>query len=247
MYAKVLTKERLRLVDDENPQDSYDKSAFRARVMALVDRFANRKISKLAELCKIPVSTLRKYTEAKSVPGADILVLIAKGTGVNLEWLATGEGPMFPGEIVAFKKNDDEILIPFFDIHAAAGNGLNAPDHESSLPPIAFKRAWLQGMGVTNTTYLQFLYAYGPSMEPKIRDQDFLLIDRDPDAVKALRDGVWVIREGNEIKVKRLQKVLGNLRVISDNPEWPVYTVPLDVVGTAIEIIGRVIWSGQRH
>jgi phage repressor protein C with HTH and peptisase S24 domain len=84
-------------------------------------------------------------------------------------------------------------------------------------------------------------------MEPTIRDGDFLMIDRDPDVVAALRDGIWVIREDNEVKVKRLQKASGSLRIISDDATWPPYSVSLTDVGSAVVVLGRVVWSGKRH
>jgi transcriptional regulator with XRE-family HTH domain len=49
-----------------------------------------------AQRCGIGDSTMRKYMQG-SLPGLDTAVVIAKGAGVRLEWLATGEGPMAEG------------------------------------------------------------------------------------------------------------------------------------------------------
>jgi phage repressor protein C with HTH and peptisase S24 domain len=220
----------------------YARERFLERLQRVIDELANGRVSELARMTGIKDGTIRNYQNRPSLPTTDVLVQIAKGAGVRLEWLATGEGPMLRG-----KEHDDEILIPFFDVRAAAGDGLSAPDYESPLPPMIFKRAWLQALDISSTTHLQFLYAQGKSMEPTIRDGDFLMIDRDPDVVAALRDGIWVIREDNEVKVKRLQKASGSLRIISDDATWPPYSVPTAEIGTTLIVLGRVIWSGKRH
>jgi phage repressor protein C with HTH and peptisase S24 domain len=191
-------------------------------------------------------STIRGWLRRERDPKRKDIADLATALGVNLLWLVTGEGPMKPGEVVPFKR-DDEILIPFFNIRAAAGDGLSAPDYEQPLPPISFKRAWLLALDVSSTTHLEFLFAKGKSMEPTIRDGDYLLIDRDPDGIKGLREGIWVIREDSEVKVKRLQRAGGIVRVISDDPTWPPYSVPTAEIGTTLIVLGRVIWSGKRH
>jgi phage repressor protein C with HTH and peptisase S24 domain len=224
----------------------YPRNAFVARLQSIIDIAADRKISTLSRLTGVPDSTLRGYKSGKALPTLDNLTAICSGTGVNLTWLATGDGPMFPGEVIPIRR-DDEVLIPFFDVRAAAGDGLTCPDYESPLPPMTFKRAWLQALDISSTTHLQFLYAQGKSMEPTIRDGDYLLIDRDPDGIKGLREGIWVIREDSEVKVKRLQKAGGVVRVISDDPTWPPYSVPTAEIGTTLIVLGRVIWSGKRH
>lgn len=51
-----------------------------------------------AKKCGFGDSVLRPYLKGVALPGLEKLVLIAKTAGVNIEWLATGEGPMRPGE-----------------------------------------------------------------------------------------------------------------------------------------------------
>lgn len=46
----------------------------------------------------IPDPTLRSCLRRRSVPRMDVVVQIAAGTGVSLEWLATGSGPKYPIE-----------------------------------------------------------------------------------------------------------------------------------------------------
>lgn len=45
----------------------------------------------------IPLGVLKKYEQAVSVPGGEALAAIAR-TGVNMTWLLTGEGEMWPAK-----------------------------------------------------------------------------------------------------------------------------------------------------
>lgn len=49
----------------------------------------------LAACTGIPIGVLKKYERAVSVPGGEALAAIAR-TGVNMTWLLTGEGEMWP-------------------------------------------------------------------------------------------------------------------------------------------------------
>ena len=54
-------------------------------------------VSAFASKCGLLEGSIRQYL-AGSVPGTDKLVAMARGSGVRIEWLATGEGPMRSGE-----------------------------------------------------------------------------------------------------------------------------------------------------
>lgn len=56
-------------------------------------------VSSFGKKCGIGESTLRQYLKG-GTPGLDKVIAIAEASGVNIEWLATGEGPMRPGESV---------------------------------------------------------------------------------------------------------------------------------------------------
>ena len=56
-------------------------------------------ISALSRSCDMPQSTLSGYVNGAREPRASDLVTIARATGVNIEWLATGEGPMRPDPV----------------------------------------------------------------------------------------------------------------------------------------------------
>ena len=73
--------------DEEDKADE----GFRSRLKSLVGEHGS--IAALARLCGIGESTLRKWVDGPSEPNRARLVSIARGAGVSLVWLATGEGP----------------------------------------------------------------------------------------------------------------------------------------------------------
>jgi len=72
---------------------------------------------KFSKLCGISQSNLNKYLSGKTLPGLETLIEIARVSGVNLNWLVTGHGPMKgiyskpePPEDLALKRRPFEDL-----------------------------------------------------------------------------------------------------------------------------------------
>ena len=82
-------------------------------------------------------------------------------------------------------------------------------------------------------------------MEPTLRADDLVLIDRSthrPD-----REGIYVMRLGEMLLVKRLQAIPGDkVRIISDNPAFDSWTLDLTRLVEEVKIYGRVIWAGRK-
>lgn len=74
-------------------------------------------------------------------------------------------------------------------------------------------------------------------MAPTIVDQDLLLIDCGAPLARA---GLYAIRNGDEIEVRRLAIAPGSARIVvrADNPAYPGAT---EVDASAIEIVGRIL------
>ncbi len=63
-----------------------------------------------------------------------------------------------------------------------------------------------------------------------------------------ISDGTYVMKYDNNLLVKRLQVLpKGIITVKSDNTMYEPWEINKeDINGTDIELIGRVVWSGQR-
>jgi len=135
--------------------------------------------------------------------------------------------------------DDAYFLVPRYDVHASAGNGhVVYEELEHSLGQ-AFRMDWLRRKGLRGMA-LRCIYAKGDSMCPVICDGFSLVLDTDQTTVQ---DGkIYVIRYGDEIRVKYLHKRFdGGLIIRSENKlEFPDVEVKADDM-RHIEVLGRVV------
>lgn len=134
---------------------------------------------------------------------------------------------------------DDFAKIPFYKTFASAGFGAVNGDIYKPDDYIGFSHAWLSNIGLLKKN-LAVIIASGDSMQPTINNSDLILINRIDTNPK---DGnIYVIRQGEQLWVKRVQGIVGGVRLISDNKE--IYA-PVDITfheNLDFEIIGRVVY-----
>ncbi|MGF1689323.1 helix-turn-helix transcriptional regulator [Photobacterium japonica] len=133
--------------------------------------------------------------------------------------------------------NEEFVLVPGYQIHVSAGHGTSAIDAPVKRY-LAFRRKYIQHRKL-DPNKLAVIFAKGDSMEPTIKDSDSLLIDLN--AQKPLDGKIFVVRLGDELYAKRIQKSFdGSLRLISDNKEYSPIEVPTNQLDQLC-IIGRVV------
>ena len=134
------------------------------------------------------------------------------------------------------------VAVPRLALGASAGPG-RIVGEERERPAIAFPPEVLRALGAGRTDALSLIQVEGESMQPTLADGDDILVDRD-DGAGRLRDGIYVLRIGDVLLVKRIAlKPGGGIAVRSDNPLSPDLD---DVEPESLTVIGRVIWSGGR-
>ena len=156
---------------------------------------------------------------------------------------STGEGCAFDvqGRPVDI---DEFVFIPLYDVALSAGHGAWADD----IPPkstLAFRRDWLEAFVTTDFNNLSVVMVKGDSMAGVLNDKDAILVDHSRTEAS---DGLYALRIGNEIFVKRVQRLPHALRITSANPEYDPFEVPLqngDSSDNSVSIIGKVVWLGR--
>ncbi len=140
------------------------------------------------------------------------------------------------------RKGDELMAIPFYNAFTSAGFGVL---NETDCTPddfIGLSSQWLWHKGLYKDNLL-FILACGDSMEPTIRNNDMLLINR---SATVPRDGkIYVLRLGEQLLVKRVQSLVNGMRLISDNLE--LYQ-PIDVLYNDefnAEVLGQVVFIGH--
>jgi len=110
---------------------------------------------------------------------------------------------------------------------------------------ISFKPEWLNKEIGVNPNDVFLMLVDGDSMYPTLKNGAMIMVNKN---FSGLCDGIYVMRYEQNLLVKRLQMLPnGIIKVKSDNniyEPWEINKENLD--GTDIEIIGRVVWSGQR-
>ncbi|MEP3051125.1 MAG: S24 family peptidase [Erythrobacter sp.] len=132
--------------------------------------------------------------------------------------------------------------VPRIDVGASAGPGAmpgSGPGAEAPFDAFRFSRRWLAEQGLEGAQ-LSAITVTGDSMEPLLNDGDEILVDR---STRAFRDGVHVVRLGDNLMVKRVANAgAGRISLLSQNLAYP----PVDVGEDELEIIGRVVWKSGR-
>lgn len=133
--------------------------------------------------------------------------------------------------------------IPRLTVQASAGPGAVEPQELRS-DTMGFSDRMLRDLAGGDPSGLSLIAVVGDSMEPTLSDGDDILVNR-LDAGDRLRDGIYVLRMGDGLHVKRIACGPGRSRVtiISDNDAYPAWQ---DVELKAVVLIGRVVWGGKR-
>lgn len=197
-----------------------------------------------------------------AIPTADYLVKIQEVTGCDLNWLLTGKGLPYldkarPENAGAFPVSNtgsgavdtlgnpvdlrEFVFIPRYSVEAAAGHG-QAVNDEKPLFCMAFRRYWIENYVTRQTDKLSVIAVKGDSMEGILNHGDNILINH---AETEPRDGLYVLRIGNDLFVKNIQRLPGRLLVKSANPLYEPFEIDLTADNTDIAIIGRVEWFGR--
>jgi phage repressor protein C with HTH and peptisase S24 domain len=201
---------------------------------------------RVRELTGLHPNTLANY-EAGRVPDSAFVVRFCDAYGVNEAWLLSGRGEKLRAGGMGdsgreFRRDgspaeDAAISVPLLDVRAGAGEGQLVWDEQPEAK-IVFPRAMLNRMGVSPLD-ARLLTAKGDSMLPSIVDGSLILIDVgdiEP------REDIFVLRYGDAILVKRLQRRLGGaIALRSDNPIYGEEELRADVAHD-LQIIGRVRW-----
>ena len=203
----------------------------------------------LAEKSKVPQGTISRIITGKSRdPKNDILDKLANALDTNTAQLRNdrSNGTLTSRASSSRRNNyasSDFTLVPNYVVEAAAGHGSEVIDEEQD-GLLAFRRDWIEDRMGLDPDQLKAIQASGDSMVPTIHDGDVLLLNMEYDRVSG--DGIYVIRQDNQLIVKRLSvQVGGTIRVQSDNAAYETQEISMEVSAN-LAIIGRVVWIGRK-
>lgn len=186
----------------------------------------------LAKALGVAQSVIGGYNRRNTVP-LEQCIKIAERTGVSLDWLILGKGEMQGSTGGAAEFDDaDAVWVPLYDVEVSASSGIEVYG-ERIIQRVPFAKSWLHSEGLY-ARHLACLPVHGDSMEPTLQHGDIVLVNHE----KTRGDGVFVIRMGNALRVKRLQWLAnGDLRISSDNAIYEPEQVNPDDLGEQFAIL----------
>lgn len=126
------------------------------------------------------------------------------------------------------------MLVPRLAVAASAGPGATVDD-EVMIGVEAIDRGIARRLGLIDGA-ASVIRVRGDSMAPGLLSGDHLVVDQ-RDVRPNARGGLYVIRIGDALMVKRVRAGVGGLVATSDNPTAP------PVPDGFIAVIGRVVWQ----
>lgn len=228
------------------------RSEFSERVSELTKPFGS--IAKAAKALKIAPNTLSRLRRGENEPTASVLLALADGLNVSMEYLLGLSDEPQPRTILGSKPA--HVLVPVFHAAAAAGAGAQNGDvHKAE--PFPFPAAFIEKCG-GHPASAESLRASGDSMEPTIASGALLIVDASQREVpkflsrqkKAPRkplpqDPIYVFVQDGHLRLKRLRLLDedGTVAIISDN----IAVHPPEFARISeLDVLAKVIWWDNR-
>ena len=160
---------------------------------------------------------------------------------INPWWLLTGKGQMLLKENNLVISNDNNYNIDLLSVRAGAGEGIYNYVIET-VDTISLDKNFFRTP--INTNKVKGIQVDGDSMEPTLRDGDYVLID---ETTTFGVNGIYAIQLGGQILIKRLQfKMDGTVLIISDNSKYQSETFNPIENQLPFQVLGLKVLSVQR-
>ena len=243
-------QDRIEVANDQVPGANLVDESGAERLREAVKRAGGA--AKVARESGVPAATLKSYLQGRSMRRGT-LVALSKATDVSLAWLAGGEGEMAPAPRLMVSMHhvgaEDRpvpaaglppgyVAIPRYNVQASAGSGTD-PGNPQIVEYIAYSENYLRTHLRRRAEHLLLVEARGDSMEPAIQNGDVLTVDITP-GQPLEHGGLYVLRVGDNLLVKRVEQRLQSLVLHSDNPRYAPETVTHNDPDH-LHVVGRVL------
>ena len=135
------------------------------------------------------------------------------------------------------------ITLDVYEQQVSAGTGALVVSEEKS-NDIVFSEAFISNELGVNPANIFLMPVKGDSMYPTLRNGALVMVNR---VEQFTGDSIYVFRYDGQLMVKRLQFSKDGLTVVSDNDTYKEWNLTKsEISSNDFEIIGEVVWSGQR-
>lgn len=197
----------------------------------------------LANKIETNLSSIKAMAVGRKIITPKIASDIERTTGISASWLLLGTGNMFDKPAGTLSKafgdnSGSRYTISYYpDIKASAGNGY-CNSEISDVEIISLPKAIINHK--VNTGKIDAIRVHGDSMTPTIRENDIIFIATN--MTEVYDNKIYVIRYGDEIRVKRIFKRRGEKILLrSDNQAFP--DEEISIHDDEVAILGQVIYN----
>lgn len=189
-------------------------------------------------------ATISDYEKNKRNPDIDTLRAMAFMSGVTVEWLLTGNGPMTREETVeqAAARDSGGVLYTgdFREVNVYDIGSIKGPGDFPGTEPVDVMVIPGKDFAVGQVA----IRVKGEGMRPTVNDGATVGVDPDDrKIVSGCLYIVWLNYEG--ATVKRIFVYPDSIVLNPDNPAFPSTSIPTEHIGEDF-IIGKVVWIYQR-
>ncbi|WP_375322761.1 S24 family peptidase [Aliivibrio logei] len=200
----------------------------------------------------------KQLDELKILTGTSKIIELANALGVARNtiqnWRTRGKIPeriLIKAQQVAdggvnhsvINNENKYIELDFYDVEVSAGSG-SLVVQEKQPEGIAFSNTFITNDLGVKPSNIFLMPVRGDSMIPTLQNQALIMVNRIEDFTG---DGIYVFRFDGQLMVKRLQFTKTGLSIVSDNQTYKPWELTRKEMTTFdFEIIGEVVWAGQK-
>lgn len=185
------------------------------------------------------------------------ILAVSAALGIRPRWLEYGEEPKEEADQIdvstlpaplAQKITSYRALVSIerFDIAGSMGPGTEPPDLHNIVDAMTLDASWVrQNLAYTAIDNIKLISGRGDSMAPTILNGDPLLVDIGITSVEC--DAIYFFLMAGQLHIKRIQRHLDGLSILSDNDRYRPIEVPADREDE-LKIFAQVIygWNGKK-
>lgn len=150
---------------------------------------------------------INRYIKDKTMPDLNFLNKLATHFNININWLITGEGTMFPTRNVKQFGDRDYYYMPIIDSVSCG-----SPQEIEAAEPIDHILMDTNSLTGDFNNYFAF-FASGNSMEPYISNGDVVIVKQDNEWLHA-DDRICVVNVEGEVTLKKVKTFLGGQEIL---------------------------------
>ncbi len=203
--------------------------------MKALNEALGRKDNTLTQILNSSVNTVNGI---KKQMGDKLARTIEESLGLGYGWMDSDHSQD------TFKDEEDIIYLKKLNVSGCCGDSgfSNSESDEANFELIGVNRKWYkENINNLRETGHDIITARGDSMEPTFKNGDALIVDILDRDIR--RDGIFCVVIEGDLFIKRVQRIPGAVKFISDNRHYDPFEIKASNFDQLVKVVGRVVNS----